>query len=434
MTTLRPSRFLPLLAAAAVIALAACQTTPAQASPAEASPAATAPETRRDAWAASWAASPSTFVVTDAPPPLGRVVPVLEGTVRYTMRISAGGERVRVVLDGGPSVRKLTVSAATIALVDDNGVDASTLRPLTFSGATQAQTLSAGAPIWSDPVAMRVPDGGLLAITLYIPEPVRVANADPQLVTEKVAGADLTREAVLPDAERLVARPLVTAVHVDNPTVTRVIAAFGDSITDGTGSLDPLMRGWPDYLAERMRAAGMDHVAIVNHGIGGNRLLQDSVGESALARFDRDVLAMPGITDVIILEGINDLGLSGLTVPWLPEPMPELAASDIVAAYEQLIARAKARGIRVIGATLTPDLGTAFPGYATEEKDVIRNEINDWIRTSGAFDAVIDFDAAVRDPVNPQYLNPEYDAGDRIHPSDAGYRAMADAIDLELFR
>lgn len=354
--------------------------------------------------------------------------------MRYTMRVSAGGERVRVVLDGGRSVRKLTIASATIALADENGVNASTIRPLTFSGTPEFHTVSAGAPIWSDPVDLTVPDGGLLAITLFLPEPVRVANADPQLVVEKVAGADLTGEAVLPDAERLVARSLVTAVHVNNPSVRRVIAAFGDSITDGTGSLDPLMRGWPDYLAERMRALGMDHVAIVNHGIGGNRLLQDSVGESALARFDRDVLAMPGITDVIILEGINDLGLSGLTVPWLPEPMPELAASDIIAAYIQLIARAQARGLRVIGATLTPDLGSPFPGYATEEKDVIRNEINEWIRTSGAFDAVIDFDAAVRDPENPQHLNPEYDAGDRIHPSDAGYKAMADAIDLELFR
>lgn len=419
----RPSRFLPLLAAAAAVALAACQN----------SAVTSTPERQGDGWAASWAASPSTFVVTDAPPP-GRAVPVLEGTVRYTMRVSAGGERVRVVLDGGRSVRKLTIASATIALADENGVNASTIRPLTFSGTPEFHTVSAGAPIWSDPVDLTVPDGGLLAITLFLPEPVRVANADPQLVVEKVAGADLTGEAVLPDAERLVARSLVTAVHVNNPSVRRVIAAFGDSITDGTGSLDPLMRGWPDYLAERMRALGMDHVAIVNHGIGGNRLLQDSVGESALARFDRDVLAMPGITDVIILEGINDLGLSGLTVPWLPEPMPELAASDIIAAYIQLIARAQARGLRVIGATLTPDLGSPFPGYATEEKDVIRNEINEWIRTSGAFDAVIDFDAAVRDPENPQHLNPEYDAGDRIHPSDAGYKAMADAIDLELFR
>lgn len=420
----RPARWLPRAAIGAALLLGACQAMPTPA-PSEPTPS--------SSWVATWASSPSAPLASGAAPP-GMTFPVLEGTVRQVMRVSAGGEQVRIVLDGGPSVSRLPIGAATIALVNDGGLVENSLRTLTFSGASETLSLAAGAPIWSDPVDLSVPDGGVVAISLYLPEAVPVAQADPQLVVEMAREGDQTRSAVLTNAERLVARPLVTAIHAYNPEVDRVIVAFGDSITDGTGSRDPLMRGWPDYLAARMRAEGMTNVAIVNHGIGGNRLLQNSVGESALARLDRDVLAMPGVTDVILLEGINDLGLSGLSFPGMEAPFPTLTASDIIGAYKQIIARGHARGIRVIGATLTPDLGSPFPGYATVEKDVIRNEINDWIRNSGAFDAVIDFDAAVRDPENPAYLAEAYDAGDKIHPSDAGYRAMAEAIDLDLFR
>lgn len=390
-------------------------------------------EASHEKWVASWTSSVSTMM-SASPAPSGRKLPQLEGTVRYFMRVSAGGDQVRVVIDGGPSISRLAIGAATVALSDGETIDESTLRTLTFSGETETLSLSAGAPIWSDPVDLDIPDGAILAVSLYLPETVTVPSADPQLVVHVAPGSDMTQSARLEGSTRLVARPLITAIHVQNPKVDRVVVAFGDSITDGMGSRDPLMRGWPDFLADRMRASGMDHVAIVNQGIGGNRLLQDSVGPSALARFDREVLAIPGVTDVIILEGINDLGLSGLA-PWgRPEPFPTLEAEDFIAAYRQMIDRAHARGIRVIGATLTPDLGSPFPGYATEEKDIIRNEINEWIRTSGAFDAVIDFDAVVRDPENPKYLAEEYDAGDKLHPSDTGYKAMADSIDLNLFR
>lgn len=386
-----------------------------------------------DKWVSTWTSSVSTMM-SASPSPSGRKLPQLEGTVRYFMRVSAGGNKVRIVIDGGPSISRLAIGAATVALSDGETIDESTLRPLTFSGASEKRSLSAGAPIWSDHVDLTIPDGAILAVSLYLPEAVTVPSADPQLVVHVAPGGNITGAKSLEGSTRLVARPLITAVHVQNSKVDRVIVAFGDSITDGMGSRDPMMRGWPDFLAERMRANGMNNVAIVNQGIGGNRLLQDSVGPSALARFDREVLSIPGVTDVIILEGINDLGLSGLA-PWgRPEPFPTLTAEDFIAAYRQMIDRAHARGIRAIGATLTPDLGSPFPGYATEEKDVIRNEINEWIRTSGAFDAVIDFDAVVRDPENPQYLAKAYDAGDLLHPSDTGYKAMADAIDLNLFR
>lgn len=425
MTTLsatgkRPSVW---LAAAGALLLAACQTPPATQTATASSP----------NWVATWASSPSTFIPGENAPP-GMSSPTLEGTVRYLMRVSAGGEKVRVVIDAGPSVPRLAIGAASVAILENGVISEDSFRTLTFSGRPDALLVSAGAALWSDPVELSVPAGAVLAVSLHLPEPVRVARADPQLIVEMAEGGDQTRLAALTGATRFVASPLVAALHVENPDVNRVVVAFGDSITDGTGSKDPLVRGWPDYLAERMRAEGMSNVAIANHGIGGNRLLRDSVGQSALARFDRDVLTMPGVTDVVILEGINDLGLSGLSLPGMSEPFPELAAEDIINAYKQLIARGHARGIRVIGATLTPDLGSPFPGYATEAKDAIRHEINEWIRTSGAFDAVIDFDLAVRDPENPQYLAEKYNSGDLIHPSDAGYRAMAEAIDLDLFR
>ena len=386
----------------------------------------------RDNWVASWTSSVSTGI-RPGPPLRGASRRCWKGPFDF-MRVTVGGERVRVVLDGGPSISRLHIGGATVALSDGETVDPATVRTLTFSGQPDWLSLSAGAPIWSDPVDLDVPDGAILAVSLYLPDAVAVPNADPQLVVHVSPGDDRTGAERLEGTTRLVARPLVTAVHTDNARVDRVIVAFGDSITDGMGSRDPMMRGWPDFLAERMRAEGMTNVAIVNQGIGGNRLLQDSVGPSAMARFDREVLSIPGVTDVVILEGINDLGLSGLTVFGRTEPFPTLSVDDFVAAYTQLIARAHSKGIRAIGATLTPDLGSPFPGYATEEKDVIRNQINDWIRTSGAFDAVIDFDAAVRDPEAPQYLWEKYDMGDKLHPSDTGYKAMADSIDLDLFR
>lgn len=384
-------------------------------------------------WVATWTSSPSLPIPGNAAP-RGMTAPKLEGTLRYVMRVSAGGDRMRVVIDGGPSVSRLSIGAATIALADAEGASISSVLPLTFSGAKDYLLLAAGGQLWSDPVDLSVPDGGVVAVNLYLREPVEVPQADPQLFVHVAPGADQTHAAELTGATKRVARPLVSAVHAENADVDRVVVAFGDSITDGMGSKDPLMRGWPDFLAARMRAAGLDHVAIVNQGIGGNRLLQDSVGENALKRFDRDVLAVPGVTDVIILEAINDIGVSGLVMPGQTEPYRPLTADDIIGAYKQLIARAHAHGIRAIGATLTPDLNSPFPGYATEEKDTIRRAVNDWIRHSGAFDAVIDFDAVIRDPQRPNYMADIYNSGDSIHPSDAGYRAMADSIDLDLFR
>lgn len=388
-------------------------------------------EPEQRAWFGTWAASPS-LPFADPPPGIP-VPPPLEGTLRYTMRVSAGGERVRLAISGGLVADELAIDAATVGIMRDGTLDIATLEAVLFGG-EPGVVVQSGAQVHSDAVDLSLEDGEVIAVSLHLARPVPATLADPQLTGQMAPGRDQTFEPALEGATTVVARPLVTRIDVESAAIDRVIVAFGDSITDGTGGTDPLMRGWPDQLAARFQAVGIDSVAIVNAGIGGNRVLQSVTGESALIRLDRDALGVPGVTDVILLEGINDLGLSGLTSFATGKPLRTLSAEDITWAYEQLIDRAHARGVRIIGATITPVEGAAFPGYATPEKDALREEINAWIRNSGAFDAVIDFDAAVRDPAHPARILPAYDAGDHVHPSDAGYRAMAEAIDLELFR
>ena len=210
-----------------------------------------------------------------------------------------------------------------------------------------------------------------------------------------------------------------------------VVATLGDSITDGTASTPHSYNAWPDHFAARVAA---DNIAVVNHGIAGNQVLRDGAGISALARFDRDVLSTPGVTHVVVLEGINDIGTGGFNFPGISGPLPaERTAADLIAGYRQLIARARVNSLRIYGATLTPFEGT-FAGYYTPAKDQVRLEVNEWIRSSGEFDAVIDFEAAIRDEINPRVMRAEYDSGDKLHPGDGGYKRMAEAIDAALFR
>jgi lysophospholipase L1-like esterase len=217
---------------------------------------------------------------------------------------------------------------------------------------------------------------------------------------------------------------LISRVEVAAPQNAGVIAAFGDSITDGAVSTVDTNNRWPDQLARRLAARkGGRPFAVINQGISGNRLLGDGAGVAALARFDRDVLMQTGVTHVIVLEGINDIGQARAN--------PTPGAQDLIAAHKQLIARAKARGLTMIGATLTPYEGAA---YYTPEGEAKRQALNDWIRNSGEYDGVIDFDKLTRDPANPKRFNPAFDSGDHLHPNDAGYKAMGDAIELGLFK
>jgi lysophospholipase L1-like esterase len=229
----------------------------------------------------------------------------------------------------------------------------------------------------------------------------------------------------MPGAALVRSGALISEVDIVSSSAKRVVVTLGDSITEGFGSTVNEFRGWPDRLAERLaeNRATRDW-SVVNAGINSNRLLHDGPGAGAMARFDRDVLSVPGVAAVILMEGINDIGYS-TTVP--PEAV---TAGDIIAAYEQLVQRAHARGIAVFGATLMPYEGAHYYAPAGEQ---IRRIVNDWIRSSGGFDGVIDFDAALRDPASPAQVNPSLQRGDHLHPNDSGYAAMADAVDLKLF-
>jgi lysophospholipase L1-like esterase len=376
-------------------------------------------------WVQSWASSPS-LAVEKLPFDFWRPPVEVQGTLRYKMRVSAAGDQVRVRLSAETLPQDVQLMSATIGLADAAGnLDAATLTPLSFSGAVSAR-IPAGAPLVTDPLSLQVGAGAVVYVTLYLSAPVAIPQADPLHVVEVAAGPDQTRAVKLSGARIETGREIVSAILVRSTKEARTIVTFGDSITDGAGAKDPLMRGWPDQFAALLRQKGQNQVAIANAGIGGNRVLRDEVGEAALARFDRDALSVPGVTDIVLLEGINDLGLSGLSNPRGPGNHPIVTAADLIAGYRQLIARAKARGLKIHGATLTPFLGSTFPGYATPEKEVVRQELNRWIRASGEFDSVIDFDAALRDSTDPQRINPAFDSGDKLHPSDAGYRAMAE--------
>jgi lysophospholipase L1-like esterase len=379
-------------------------------------------------WVATWSVSPFGFqAFGPAPAPQ----PFVNQTLRQKLRISVGGERVRIRFSNELGTTPLVIGAATLAVAGvDSAVDQGTLRELTFGGATSI-TIPAGAPALSDPVELALEDLAELAISVYLPEETAPATMHMGRSAYVSAAGDFTKATDLPAADLTTNHVFLTGVYVLTNEDVAVVAALGDSITDGLASTPHSYNSWPDHLAARM---ARDNIAIVNHGISGNQVLRDGAGVSALARFDRDVLSTPGLTHVVVLEGINDIGTGGFNFPGVTGPTPtERTAADLIGGYRQLIARAHANGLKIYGATLTPFEGT-FAGYYTPAKDDVRIEVNEWIRGSGEFDAVIDFEAAIRDETNPRVMRAEYDSGDKLHPGDAGYKRMADSIDLALFR
>ncbi len=358
------------------------------------------------------------------PPP----VTVTNQTLRQIVRTSVGGNRLRIVLSNVFGTAPISIAAGDIGLRDgESGVIAASVKPLTFGGAPAARILP-GAVLVSDAVEMRVPALTDLAVDLYLPEelgtgpsPVTTHNGSSQTNFLSPPG-DHTGSPSFMVASRSIAWFLLARVEVAAPSTVGAVVAFGDSITDGARSTPDTNNRWPDHLARRLAAAGQQ-VAVLNAGISGNRVLSDGAGVSALARFDKDVLMQTGVTHVVVMEGINDIGLARTS--------PSPGAAELIAAHKQLIDRAKARGLKVYGATLTPFEGAA---YWTAEGEVKRQALNEWIRTSRAYDAVIDFDAVTRDPAAPTKFLPAYDSGDHLHPGDTGYKAMGDAVDLALFR
>ncbi|MGO9418392.1 SGNH/GDSL hydrolase family protein, partial [Roseiarcus sp.] len=353
-------------------------------------------------------------------------------TIRQNARLSIGGSKVRIVLSNAYGATPLTVGAAHVALAGEGGkIQEGTDHTVTFGGESSI-VIPPGAPAISDPVDMTVAPLALVSVSLYLPEitPTSTIHWDGH-ETAYVAAGNKAADADFTADSKQTQRLFLSEILVDAPANARAVVAFGDSITDGDGSTVDGNDRWPDRLAERFVAAGGAPVAVLNEGISGAKVLSDRMGVNALARFDADVLSQPKANTVILMMVINDVGWPGSGLA-LHDPEPTAAA--IIEGYKQLIARAHAHGMKIIGATLTPFgdafAGTPFEGYYTPDKEKIRLALNDFIR-SGAFDGVIDFDKVIVDPQKPGYSLPKFDKGDHLHPNAAGYQAMGDAIDLQ---
>ncbi|WP_266172107.1 SGNH/GDSL hydrolase family protein [Dyella subtropica] len=381
-------------------------------------------------WVATWMASPQPRWDGDFALPVNLPSSLWNQTVRQSARVSVGGGRVRVVLSNAYGTRPLVIGAAHIALA---GAKAATVagsdRALTFNGQS-AITIPPGAPMISDPVDLNVAALGSVTVSLFLPEPTAPATFhwDARQTTYIAAGNQVGASTLNVDS-MLTSRVFLSAILVEDPAKARTVVALGDSITDGNGATMDANTRWPDFLARRL--AGQ-HVAVLNAGISGARVLSDKMGVNALARFERDVLDQPGIASVVVLMGINDISWNGTPLGPQDEVTP---AEAMIAGYRQLIARAHVHGVRIVGATLTPFEGalqdTPMKGYYRADKERVRQAVNRWIRESGEFDAVVDFDAVLRDPAHPQRFLPAYDSGDHLHPGDLGNQAMAEAIDAQ---
>ena len=382
-------------------------------------------------WVATWS-------TTLHQPDLG--IPVLANsgfhnqTLRQIVHATVGGRKVRVRFSTfGAS--DLVLGAAHIALAGQgSAVIPGSDRALSFGGKPSIIT-PPGAPVVSDPVELAVPDLGNLAITIYLPQDTGPAtwHFDARQISYISGGGDFTGSTVMPlDAAIPTTQSWfwLAGVDVMAPEQSGVIVALGDSTTDGDRSTVGTNRRWPDQLAQRLIAERHhSRFSVVNEGLDGNRLLHDFLGPNGLARFERDVLSQPGVSDVIVFFGNNDI--------FPTDPDQEVTFDQIIQGYEQLIERAHARGVDIFFATLTPLEGFIPPGANASsyspDRELKRQQVNDWIRMSGEFDGVIDFDRVLRDPDDPARLAPKYDSGDHGHPTDEGYRAMAETIDLRLF-
>ena len=372
-------------------------------------------------WLPTWAPSQSATVARPAAGTRDPVPTYANTTIRQVIHTTIGGERVRIRISNEYGDRPLKIGAAHIALrTTGSAIDAASDRAITFGG-KPAAIVRAGAVLVSDPIVFGVPQLGDVAISLFLPDSSRTSTRHSLGVATTYVARSGNHTATSSFAADTTLRSWIflSGVEVVNPRVTSTIVAVGNSITDGLGATPDSNRRWPDILARRLLTSSEPARAIVNAGISGNRVLTLGTGPSLVSRFDRDVLMQPGVTHVIILEGINDISRSGVDT---------VSAEDIEDGHRQVVDRAHERGIVVYGATLTP-----FE-RAQPENEAKRQAVNQWIRTSGVYDGVIDFDAAVRDPARPTRMLPAYDSGDSLHPSDAGYLAMANAIDLALFR
>jgi lysophospholipase L1-like esterase len=387
-------------------------------------------------WVQTWGVAP--LPPSQAMGPMPATPSFDNQTIRQTVRISVGGQQLRIRFSNDYGAKPLVIGRARIAVADAHGNPVSgTERDVLFSG-NPTTTIPAGAPYLSDPIDLPVGALSSLSISLYLPQatgPCTCHSTGMQSAFVSDAG-DFTGKPFTP-RQTVQLRAFISGVEVQTTANARAVVVLGDSISDGIGSTVDANHRWPDLLADKLDH-GNDAWGVVNMGISGNQVLSDGAGQSALARFDRDVLSVPGVRIVIIFEGVNDLGIS---YGHLAGPMAaafkasfsgtRATRDSLIAGYRQLIARAHARGIKVLAATITPYEGAS---YYSPEGEAVRAAINSWIRTTHEADGVIDFDAAMRDPAQPTRIKEGFHAGDHLHGSDAGYQAMAAVIDLSLFK
>jgi len=379
-----------------------------------------------DHWVGTWAASP-----VSANNPGGQFgAPGTDGTtLREIVHVSLGGPMVRVVFTNEFGADPLTIAAAHIAVsAGGSGINLASANGLTFGGRTSV-TIPPGALVVSDPAALKLPAAADLAISLFLPDqPIsRLSFHSFADQTSYYAPGNVVGAASLENPSEISSWDFIKGVDVKVPAASAAIVAFGDSITDGAYATKNANARWPDVLARRLQADKKTaDLGVLNEGIGGNRILHDVSGPSALARFDRDVIAQAGVKYVILLEGINDIGHSQDPV----KPYDVVSAEDLIAGVSQLVERAHIQGIKFFAATILPYVGAKYASPGGEET---RQAVNKWIRTSPLLDGFIDLDKTTQDPANPTMYLPAYDSGDHLHPRDAGYKAMGEAIDLKLF-
>lgn len=376
-----------------------------------------------DHWVGTWATSPVAL-----PNPEGKYG-AADMTFREIVHISLGGDSARVILTNEFGLEALSINAASIAVrTTGSTIDATTARPLAFAGHPSVM-IPPGALVVSDPIALKLPPFADVAVSLSVPTQkiTQVTHHSFANQSSYTAPGNVVGAATLDNPTTITNWPFLKGLDVVASGDTASIVAFGDSITDGARSTKDANQRWPDLLAKRLQANKKTrNVGVLNEGIGGNRVLHDVTGPSALARFDRDVLALAGVKYLVILESINDIGHALDPV----NPYDVVSAEDLIAGLSQLAIRAHTHGIKVYGATLTPYVGAKYSSPGGEQE---REKVNQWIRTTNLLDGFIDFDKATQDPSKPDVFSATADGGDHLHPGDAGYKAMADSIDLNLF-
>jgi len=387
-------------------------------------------------WIGTWAAAPQ-------PPLTGTLATYDNQSLRLIVHTSIGGTQLRVRVSNAFGDKPLLIGAAHVARrVAEARIDPATDRVLRFGGQPSV-TVPPHATVWSDPVALEVPALSDLAVSLHLPH--RTAATTTHFFAQQTSYAaaakgDVTGAEAFPVGKKIQSWPFVTGVDVTAAPDAFAVVAFGDSLIDGDGSTPDANHRWPDVLAARLQAEGRA-VGVLNAGLIGNRLLKDSprspknpggpgFGRSGLARFEQDALAQSGARLVIMRIGLNDIGFPGA----FASPRERPSAEAMIAGYRQLIAQAHAKGLRIVGTTSPPfEDADLAPGYYAAAKEPLRQAVNEWIRHGGAFDAVVDFDAVLRDPAHPTRLAPAFDSGDHLHPNDAGYAAIVEAMPASLF-